>query len=225
MIRARTAAGVACSAVLVLGTAAPVSAESIPSPPPDLDCSDISQRNFDVSEGDPHNFDADGDGVGCEEFEDEEGPDEPVDLPVSPPPPDLDCSDVTSDNFEVSEGDPHNFDADDDGIGCETSEGGAGTDGEDDGTGDSGDGSDGTDGTDEEASGGDGTDQNGAADGDGMEETTEDTADGATPEGGVATGGGGSDNAANALLAGVGAAVLTAVAGAFGLARRPGRSG
>ncbi len=38
----------------------------IPSPPPDLDCPDISYRNFEVLPPDPHHFDGDGDGVGCE---------------------------------------------------------------------------------------------------------------------------------------------------------------
>jgi hypothetical protein len=42
----------------------------IPPPPPDLDCKDISYRNFkvryDVPDPDPHRFDADRDGVGCE---------------------------------------------------------------------------------------------------------------------------------------------------------------
>lgn len=37
-----------------------------PPPPPDLDCSDVSAREFDVRPGDPHRFDADGDGIGCE---------------------------------------------------------------------------------------------------------------------------------------------------------------
>jgi micrococcal nuclease len=35
-------------------------------PPPDLDCRDISYRRFQVRAPDPHGFDADGDGVGCE---------------------------------------------------------------------------------------------------------------------------------------------------------------
>jgi hypothetical protein len=34
--------------------------------PPDLDCPDISYRNFKVLNPDPHRFDADHDGVGCE---------------------------------------------------------------------------------------------------------------------------------------------------------------
>lgn len=42
----------------------------IPPPPPDLDCGDISHRNFkvdhSVSDPDPHNFDGNKDGVGCE---------------------------------------------------------------------------------------------------------------------------------------------------------------
>jgi micrococcal nuclease len=39
----------------------------IPPPPPDLNCSEISARNFRVLQPDPHRFDIDGDGVGCEE--------------------------------------------------------------------------------------------------------------------------------------------------------------
>lgn len=38
----------------------------IPSPPPDLDCRDISYRNFQVLPPDPHHFDGDHDGIGCE---------------------------------------------------------------------------------------------------------------------------------------------------------------
>jgi micrococcal nuclease len=38
----------------------------IPSPPPDLDCKDISFRRFQVLPPDPHHFDGDGDGIGCE---------------------------------------------------------------------------------------------------------------------------------------------------------------
>jgi hypothetical protein len=42
----------------------------IPPPPPDLDCGDISYRDFrvrwDVADPDPHRFDGNGDGVGCE---------------------------------------------------------------------------------------------------------------------------------------------------------------
>lgn len=38
----------------------------IPPPPPDLDCKDISPRRFTVLPPDPHNFDSDHDGIGCE---------------------------------------------------------------------------------------------------------------------------------------------------------------
>lgn len=38
----------------------------IPSPPPDLDCKDISQKRFTVLQPDPHGFDGDNDGIGCE---------------------------------------------------------------------------------------------------------------------------------------------------------------
>ena len=38
----------------------------IPPPPPDLDCSDIPYRRFAVIGADPHGFDSDHDGVGCE---------------------------------------------------------------------------------------------------------------------------------------------------------------
>lgn len=38
----------------------------IPPPPPDLDCSDIPYRRFRVLPPDPHRFDGDHDGIGCE---------------------------------------------------------------------------------------------------------------------------------------------------------------
>jgi hypothetical protein len=38
----------------------------IPPPPPDLDCGDIVYRRFTVLPPDPHNFDSDDDGIGCE---------------------------------------------------------------------------------------------------------------------------------------------------------------
>jgi hypothetical protein len=44
--------------------------ECIPPPPPDLDCKDIPYRNFrvlwNVPDPDPHHFDGDHDGIGCE---------------------------------------------------------------------------------------------------------------------------------------------------------------
>lgn len=38
----------------------------IKGPPPDLDCKDVPYRRFRVLSPDPHNFDGDGDGIGCE---------------------------------------------------------------------------------------------------------------------------------------------------------------
>lgn len=38
----------------------------IPPPPPDLNCADIGETDFTVQGADPHGFDGDHDGVGCE---------------------------------------------------------------------------------------------------------------------------------------------------------------
>ena len=38
----------------------------IPPPPPDLNCPDVGRHNFTVRQPDPHRFDADHDGIGCE---------------------------------------------------------------------------------------------------------------------------------------------------------------
>lgn len=38
----------------------------IPPPPPDLNCADVPHDNFQVIQPDPHRFDGNGDGVGCE---------------------------------------------------------------------------------------------------------------------------------------------------------------
>ena len=42
--------------------------DCIPSPPPVLNCDDIEERRFVVVPPDPHGFDGDGDGIGCERF-------------------------------------------------------------------------------------------------------------------------------------------------------------
>ena len=59
------------SVPIVQETPAPVCDPSypgvcIPPPPPDLNCGDIEHQNFTVVGSDPHNFDSDDDGVGCE---------------------------------------------------------------------------------------------------------------------------------------------------------------
>lgn len=41
----------------------------IPPSPPDLNCPDITDRNFRVTGADPHDFDRDGNGFGCEDNE------------------------------------------------------------------------------------------------------------------------------------------------------------
>ena len=41
----------------------------IASPPPDLNCPDIPDTDFKVLPPDPHGFDVDGDGLGCETSE------------------------------------------------------------------------------------------------------------------------------------------------------------
>jgi uncharacterized protein YraI len=110
--------------------------------PPDLDCSEVPYTNFRVQGADPHGFDADKDGIGCE-------PDnrssaapapEPVVQTQAPPPatsdnnchpsypgvcippapPDLDCGDIPYRRFQVVGADPHRFDGDRDGVGCES---------------------------------------------------------------------------------------------------------
>lgn len=97
----------------------------IPSPPPDLDCNEIAFHEFAVVPPDPHGFDADGDGIGCEvvsvsSFQ--PPPDCDPSYPticILPNLPDLDCPDIPYQNFAVLPPDPHGFDADGDGIGCE----------------------------------------------------------------------------------------------------------
>jgi len=121
----------------------------IPTYPPDLDCGEIRYANFKVLSPDPHGFDADNDGIGCESgstqssitaqpiqqqvpapgFEDvpemivesENNCDSSYpDVCIPPWPPDLNCGDVRYVNFRVLPDDPHGFDGDKDGIGCES---------------------------------------------------------------------------------------------------------
>ena len=42
------------------------------------------------------------------------------DICISPYPPDLNCDDISDKNFAVKSPDPHGFDMDSDGIGCES---------------------------------------------------------------------------------------------------------
>jgi len=102
--------------------------------PPDLDCEDIPASNFRVIGDDAHGFDADNDGIGCE-VGSPSAPmvrDDPVpavenncdssypDVCIDQYPPDLDCGEIGYSNFRVEGSDPHGFDGDNDGIGCES---------------------------------------------------------------------------------------------------------
>jgi hypothetical protein len=110
----------------------------IPSSPPDLDCADVPYRDFEVRGNDPHRFDGDGDGIGCESGGGEHTAPDPTKKPratqhprsdcdpsyptvcIPPYPPDLDCGDIPFRDFAVRGPDRHGFDGDGDGIGCES---------------------------------------------------------------------------------------------------------
>jgi len=103
----------------------------IASYPPDLDCDEIPYTDFRVYQPDPHGFDVDYDGIGCETSKSNSqssqsssqqldcDPSYP-DFCIPPPPPDLDCGDIPQKRFTVLQPDPHRFDGDKDGIGCES---------------------------------------------------------------------------------------------------------
>lgn len=93
----------------------------------DLDCDEIPYTDFRVYQPDPHEFDADHDGIGCESYSHPPTESTSVDCDPSypdfcipPPPPDLDCGDISQKNFTVLQPDPHRFDGNKDGIGCES---------------------------------------------------------------------------------------------------------
>ncbi|GEM_PF-1447756 len=103
----------------------------IPPYPPDLDCGEIQYSNFRVVQPDPHGFDRDIDGIGCEVGSTlSSEPVEPTQEDICDPsypdvcialyPPDLDCGEIGFSNFKVVQPDPHRFDGDKDGIGCES---------------------------------------------------------------------------------------------------------
>jgi len=51
---------------LVVSCSSAYPEKCIPPSPPDLDCGDMTQRNFMVPPPDPYKFDQDSDGVGCD---------------------------------------------------------------------------------------------------------------------------------------------------------------
>jgi hypothetical protein len=70
---------------------------------------EIPDKNFPVGSSDPHGFDGNKNGIGCEKGdEDQKG----IDFS------DLDCKHIPS-SIKVSSSDPHGLDKDKDGIGCE----------------------------------------------------------------------------------------------------------
>ncbi len=92
----------------------------IPRYPPDLDCGEIQFANFKVLSPDPHGFDADNDGIGCESGSPQSSipvqPSQPKenscdpsypDVCIDPLPPDLDCGEILYANFKVLQPDPH----------------------------------------------------------------------------------------------------------------------
>ncbi|MCH6586422.1 MAG: lamin tail domain-containing protein [Thaumarchaeota archaeon] len=94
----------------------------IPPYPPDLDCDEIYYSNFRVVGNDPHGFDRDNDGIGCEVGSPPSSNCDPSypDVCIPPYPPDLNCGEIGYSNFRVVGNDPHGFDRDNDGIGCES---------------------------------------------------------------------------------------------------------
>jgi hypothetical protein len=103
----------------------------IPPYPPDLNCPDIPYKNFQVTGADPHGFDGDNDGMGCDSGNRGGSTPPPVngdgncdpsypDVCIKSPPPDLNCPDIPNKNFKVIGSDPHGFDRDNDGVGCES---------------------------------------------------------------------------------------------------------
>src|SRR5215211_7890133 len=101
------------------------------------------------------------------------------DFCIPPPPPGLNCDDVDDTNFEVVGSDPHDFDRDNDGIGCEDGNGDEEDDGADDDDGGDDDGADDDDGGDDDgADDDDGGDDDGADDDDGGDDDGADDDDG-----------------------------------------------
>ena len=105
----------------------------------------MSARNFKVVGSDPHGFDGDNDGIGCEGSGNGvvvEMVADAIPVPedcIPPLPPDLNCGDSgVPINVKVVPPDPHRLDGDKDGVGCEgSSSSGGGGNGNGDGGGSS----------------------------------------------------------------------------------------
>jgi hypothetical protein len=92
----------------------------IPADSYDVDCAEVDETDFTVDGDDPYGLDGDGDGVGCESYDDsyyDDSYDEPNEY-ESDEYGDLDCSDVSGPVY-VPPDDPNGLDGDGDGVGCE----------------------------------------------------------------------------------------------------------
>ena len=94
-----------------------------------MDDDESNYSNCRVAGDDPHWFDTDYVRIGCEVGSPESSQtvesapscDESYpDVCIAPYPPDLDCGEIGYSNFRVVGDDPHGFDRDNDGIGCES---------------------------------------------------------------------------------------------------------
>jgi hypothetical protein len=80
----------------------------IKSPPPDLNCGDIPFKNFQVTGSDPHGFDRDNDGIGCDTANEDTQIPTPLTPPITPVPPPvtpdlgLPYCDLVSDDYNGS---------------------------------------------------------------------------------------------------------------------------
>ena len=128
----------------------------------------LAQQSVETTE--PIEDTADEDEESVEEEEEDGGDDCHPSYPdtcIPPPPPNLNCDDIEDTNFEVEGSDPHGFDGNNDGIGCESDgEGGEGGGGEG-GEGGGGEGGEGGGGEGGEGGGGEGGEGGGGEGGEG----------------------------------------------------------
>ena len=119
----------------------------IPSKPPDLNCPQITERNFKVIGSDPHGFDRDNDGFGCDSAtgggNGNGNETKPSLCPVNPegecpPVPPIDPPDLCEENPDAEECDGEGSDGDGGGDTGGDGDGGGDTGGDGDGGGDTG---------------------------------------------------------------------------------------
>ena len=98
-------------------------------PRADVDCTEISARDFEVVGDDPYGLDADGDGIACESGggggggggEPDDGGCHPAyEGACIPRGGDVDCTEIPEQDFASIGSDPYRLDADGDGVACES---------------------------------------------------------------------------------------------------------